>query len=65
VRETIDEYERLARQAVRVGDYAAAEAYLRDILKLAPNNPKLKAALEDLRNRRSGSSDRKRKGGDD
>ena len=49
LRETIDEYERLARQAVRDGDYNAAEQYLLDMLTLAPNNRKLKDALEEVR----------------
>jgi serine/threonine protein kinase len=62
LREAIDEHERLARQAVRAGDYNAAEKYVLDMLKIAPNNRKLKEALDDVRKAKRGKPDRREKG---
>jgi hypothetical protein len=61
LREAIDEHERLARQAVRDGDYNAAEKYVLDMLKIAPNNRKLKEALDDVRKAKRGKPDRRGK----
>jgi hypothetical protein len=61
LREAIDEHERLARQAVRDGDYNAAEKYVLDMLKVAPNNRKLKEALDDVRKAKRGKPDRRDK----
>jgi hypothetical protein len=59
LREAIDEHERLARQAVRDGDYNTAEKYVLDMLKIAPNNRKLKEALDDVRKAKRGKPDRR------
>jgi hypothetical protein len=60
LRQSIDEYERLARQAVRAGDYDTAETYLVEMLKIAPGNRKLTRALEDVRNLKGGKPLRRR-----
>lgn len=54
--------ERLARPAVRNGDYNAEERYLLDMLKVVSNNRKPREVVDGVRKAKRGKPDRREKG---
>ena len=49
LRTTMQDYGERIRQAVRNGQYDQAEAYVKELLTIAPNNQKLRRSLREIR----------------